>query len=74
MPAGTVTVREVALAAVTVAMVAPKNTISFDGFVSKFVPDMVTVVPIGPEVGVNEVMVGVPFTTTVVAGEVPGQP
>ena len=46
------------MAAVTVAWVAPKNTTLLAGVVLKFVPVMVTLVPMGPEVGVNEVMVG----------------
>src|SRR5476651_382201 len=57
-PAGTVTVKLVALAAVTVAMVAPKNTILLVVVALKLVPVMVTGVPTGPLDGVNEVMVG----------------
>ena len=44
-PAGTVTVRLVAVAAVTVARVAPKNTMLLAGEASKLVPVMVTVAP-----------------------------
>ena len=47
------------VAAETVALVAPKNTILLAGIGSKLVPVIVTVVPMGPEVGVNEVMVGI---------------
>src|SRR5476651_1753064 len=57
-PAGTVTVKLVVLAAVTVAMVAPKNTILLVVVVLKLVPVMVTDVPTGPLAGVNEVIVG----------------
>ena len=47
-----------AVAAVTVAFTAPKNTILLAGVVLKFVPVIVTVEPIAPEVGANEVKVG----------------
>jgi len=57
-PAGTVTVRLVLLPAVTVAIVAPKKTILLAGVVLKFVPVMVTVVPIGPLPGLKVVMTG----------------
>jgi hypothetical protein len=30
------------------------------GTVSKFAPDIVTIVPIGPDAGVKDVMVGIP--------------
>ncbi len=46
------------MAAVTVACTAPNHTILFAAVVLKFVPVMVTVVPIGPEVGVKEVITG----------------
>ena len=48
----------VAVAAVTVARVAPKYTMLFAGVVLKLVPVMVTVVPMGPLVGEKEVRVG----------------
>ena len=57
-PVGTVTVSCVAVAAVTVAAVAPKITMLLAGVVLKPVPVMVSVVPVAPEVGVKEVMVG----------------
>ena len=57
-PVGTVTVSTVAEAVVTVAWVAPKKTMLFAGVGSKLVPVMVTVVPIGPLVGVKEEMIG----------------
>lgn len=58
-PAGTVTVKEVSVAAATVAGRFNQNLTSFsDGVVLKFVPVMVTVVPIGPDAGENEVSVG----------------
>lgn len=57
-PAGTVTVNDVAVAAVTVAFAAPKYTILFAAVVLKLVPVIVTDVPIVPEAGENEVMVG----------------
>ena len=46
------------MAAVTDALVAPKKTILLAGVGLKLVPTMVTVVPIVPYVGVNEVIVG----------------
>ena len=52
----------VAVAAVTVARVAPKKTILLAAVVLKFVPVMVTDVPIGPLVGAKEVMVGISGT------------
>ena len=57
-PAGTVTVSCVAVAAVTVALVPPKKTMLLAGVGLKFVPVMVTVVPMGPEVGVKKLIVG----------------
>ena len=57
-PVGTVTVSEVVLPADTVARVAPKKTILFAGVALKLVPVIVTIVPIGPELGVKEVMLG----------------
>ena len=42
----------------TFAFTAPKYTTFFAAVELKFVPVMVTVVPIGPDVGVKEVMVG----------------
>ena len=59
VPAGTVVVMLVAVLAVTVAVWLLKNfTTLLAGVVLKFVPVMVTDVPIGPETGENEVMVG----------------
>lgn len=56
---GTVTVSELAVAAVTVALMPPPNkTMLLAGVVLKLVPVMVTVVPAAPEVGVNPVIVG----------------
>jgi hypothetical protein len=57
-PAGTVTVSEVVVPAVGVALIAPKYTALLAGVALKFVPVMVTVVPIVPEVGVKEVILG----------------
>ena len=57
-PVGTVTVSWVSVAVVTVAWVAPKNTMLLAGVASKLVPVMVTEVPTGPLVGEKEVMVG----------------
>ena len=54
------------MAAVTVAFTAPKYTILFAAVVLKFVPVMVTVVPMDPEVGEKEVMVGGDAVTTFV--------
>jgi hypothetical protein len=53
-PVGTVTVKLVAVAAVTVARVAPKNTMLLAGVVLKPVPVMVTVAPTAPLVGVRK--------------------
>ena len=52
-PAGTVTVRLVPVAFVTVARVAPKNTILLAAVALKPVPAMVTVVPVMPFVGIK---------------------
>jgi len=60
-PAGTVVVIVVALTTVNVAAVPPKVTAVAP---VKFFPLIVTVVPTGPEVGVNEVMVGPPAVVT----------
>ena len=57
-PIGTVTVKLVVLAAVTVAFVAPKKTILLAGVALKFVPVIVTAVPMGPLLGLKEVMTG----------------
>lgn len=56
---GTETVSCVELATLTVARVAPKKTILFDGVESKFVPVMVTDVPAAAVIGVNPVIVGI---------------
>ena len=57
-PEGTVTVTLVGVAAVTVARVAPKNTILLAGVVSKLVPDRVTASPGLVRKGVKDVMAG----------------
>ena len=57
-PVGTVTVNSVVDAAVTVARTAPKYTTSLDVVALKFVPVSVTLEPIAPLVGVNDVIVG----------------
>ena len=49
---------EVGVAAKTAALVAPKNTVLQFGLVLKLFPIMLTVVPAGPDVGENEVMIG----------------
>jgi hypothetical protein len=46
------------LAAVTVAMVAPKNTILLDAAALNPVPFIVTDVPTGPLAGLNELITG----------------
>ena len=46
------------MAAVTVAFTAPNQTILFATVVLKFAPEIVTVVPTGPEVGVKDVITG----------------
>jgi hypothetical protein len=62
-PAGTVTVSDVEVADVTTAFTAPKYTTLFATVELKFAPVMVTIVPIWPEVGVKEVMVGMEVET-----------
>ena len=57
-PTGTVTVNEVVVAAVTLALTAPKYTILFSGIELKLVPEIVTVDPTVPDLGANEVIVG----------------
>jgi hypothetical protein len=57
-PAGTVTVTLVAVAAVTVARVAPKNTILSVVVVLKLVPVRITASPGFAKAGENEAMVG----------------
>ena|SRR6188474_3321614 len=57
-PTGTVTVNEVVVPAVTVALTVPKYTMLLAGLESKPVPVITTVVPAGPEVGANEVIAG----------------
>ena len=52
------TVRLVALAEVTVAMVAPKNTISLEAVELKLLPVIVTDVPTAPLAGLNELITG----------------
>jgi hypothetical protein len=53
-----VTVSDIAEAAETSALHAPKYTTSLLVVALKFVPAMVTVVPIGPDAGENDVIVG----------------
>lgn len=62
---GIVVVMLVEVLAVTVAAVPLKFTVLADGVLLKFVPVMVTVVPTGPEVGVNEVIVGTGAAPTI---------
>jgi hypothetical protein len=57
-PVGTITLSEVVEAVVTTAFTAPKYTTLFAAVVLKFVPVIVTVVPMGPEVGEKEVIDG----------------
>jgi len=59
---GTVTVSEVELASVTAVFVAPKYTMFSEGVELKLLPVIITVVPIGPEIGAKEVMDGCPET------------
>lgn len=61
-PDGTVTVRLVALAAVTVAVVLLNFTVLFAGVALKFVPVIVTGVPTGPDDGEKPDMVGTGIT------------
>ena len=57
-PTGTVTINCIVVALLTVAFVAPNQTILFATVVLKFVPIIVTVVPMAPLVGVKLVIVG----------------
>ena len=57
-PVGTEVVIEVAVLAVTMEVVPLNWTVLLAGVVLKFVPVMVTVVPIGPVAGVNKIIVG----------------
>jgi len=57
-PVGTVVVILVAVLAVTIAVVPLNFTMLLAGVGSKLVPVMVTEVPVGPDNGVEEVMVG----------------
>jgi hypothetical protein len=64
-PVGTVVVMEVAVLAVTTDVLPLNVTVLLAGVELKFVPVMVTVVPIGPEVGAKEIIVGVAIVVTV---------
>ena len=55
---GTVTVKLVVEAAVTLAFVAPKKTMLLAGVALKLLPVMVTIVPIGPLVGEKPLIEG----------------
>ena len=66
-PEGTVTLRLVALALVTVAAVPLKVTASDAGVVEKFAPTIVTEAPAAPEVGDRLVMLGVGVARKTVA-------
>ena len=57
-PSGTVTVKLLMLAAVTVARVSPKKTALFAAVVLKLAPLIVTLLPIGPLPGEKEVIAG----------------
>jgi hypothetical protein len=61
-PTGTVTVRDIEEAELTDAFVAPKKTTLLPAVVLKFVPVIVTVVPIEPDAGENDVIVGCAVT------------
>ena len=71
VPTGIVTLSEVDVALFTVAFTAPKYTTSFAAFVLKFVPVMVAVVPMEPEVGEKEVIVGGPNGVALTSLEYP---
>ncbi len=57
-PGGTVTVKDVALAAITVARMLPKKTKLPAGFVLKLLPLIVTEAPKGADSGLMEVITG----------------
>jgi hypothetical protein len=57
-PTGAVTVTDVADAAVTSALVAPKCTMLLLAVVLKLVPVIVTVVPVSPVFGLTDVILG----------------
>lgn len=71
-PTGTVVVMVVVVLAVTVAVVPLNVTVLFAATTSKFVPVMVTVVPIIPDVGVKEDIVGGGGGTTILKLTVSG--
>ena len=71
-PNGTVTVKLVALAAVTTAFVAPKKTMFWAGVVLKPVPVMVTLLPMAPDSGEKEVMEGIYFKVPAEVAVPPG--
>jgi hypothetical protein len=58
-PGGTVTTKLVLVAELTVARVAPKNTILLAGVGLNNDPVMVTILPTAALVGVKEVIVGI---------------
>lgn len=58
VPAGTVTVKLVAVLAVTMASTPLNVTVLLEGVVLKFVPDIVTELPTFPDVGEKLLMVG----------------
>jgi hypothetical protein len=58
MPVGTVTVRELAEAAVTGTRTEPNQTTLAAGVALKLLPVIVTVVLMGPEAGVTELTTG----------------
>ena len=58
-PLGTVTLSDVKVELFTIAFTAPNQTTLFATMVLKFVPVIVTDVPIGPEVGEKDVIVGI---------------
>lgn len=64
-PAGTVTVRLVVVATVTTAWVPLNLTTLFTAVVLKFVPEITTVAPMAPLVGLKLVIVGDPGTVKV---------
>ena len=63
VPGGTVTVRELDVAAVTGARTEPSQTILEDNVGLKFRPLMVIVEPTGPAAGEKDVMTGCEKTT-----------
>jgi len=70
-PAGTETVIEFAEADKTFPLIPPKFTTTFELLVAKFAPEIVTVVPTGPETGETVFITGCEVNKKPLANPVP---